>query len=116
MVDSVQLYELIGAQIRRIREAQSPPMSQGTLAKILGLTRTSVTNIESGNQKPTLDALYRFCEHFHLEIAEIMPKVRDVAQAQAEPRSVVVGGKTQELPVKTAALVKRLLPTTRTRR
>ena len=116
MIDSDRLYELVGAQMRRIREAQSPRMSQGDLARILELKRTSVTNIEKGNQKPTLDTLYRFCEHFGVEIAEIMPKVSGVAQVSGEPHSVVVGGKSQDLPVKTAALIKRLLPATRTRR
>src|SRR5262245_35508268 len=102
MLDSQRLYELVGVHMRRIREAQSPPMSQEALAKILELKRTSVTNIERGNQKPTLDTLYRFCEHFRVEITEIMPKISDVTQAPEEPRLVVVGGKTQELPIKTA--------------
>jgi DNA-binding XRE family transcriptional regulator len=114
MLDSDQLYKLIGERIRGIREAQTPRMSQEDLAEVLDLKRTSVTNIERGNQKPTLDTLYRLCEHFRLEVREIMPAIADVTRAQA--RSIVVGGKSQEVGAKTANLVDRLRPPSRARR
>jgi DNA-binding XRE family transcriptional regulator len=114
VLDSDRLYELIGDRIRRIREAQMPRMSQGDLAKILGLQRTSVTNIELGKQKPTLDTLLRLCEHFALEIDAIVPKLREVSIVQA--RSVVIGGKSQEVGAKTASLLSSLRPSTRERR
>jgi DNA-binding XRE family transcriptional regulator len=114
MLNSDKLYELIGDRIRRIREAQTPRMSQGNLAKVLGLQRTSVTNIELGKQKPTLDALLRLCEHFALEIDAIVPKLREVSLVQA--RSVVVGGKAQEVGAKTATLLSSLRPSSRERR
>jgi len=38
----------LGATIRAIRRTQH--MTQGTLAKASGLSRTSITNIENGNQ------------------------------------------------------------------
>ncbi len=113
MLDSERLYVLIGDRIRRIREAQTPRMSQNDLAKILGLQRTSVTNIELGKQKPTLDTLLRLCEHFSLEIEAFVPKVRDVALIQA--RSVVVGGKAQDVGAKTANLLRSLRLSTRDR-
>ena len=68
MLDSDRLYAVIGDRIRRLREAQSPRMSQEDLAQVLDLKRTSVTNIESGHQKLTLDTLYRLCGHFRLEV------------------------------------------------
>lgn len=114
MLDSDRLYVLIGERVRRIRETQSPRMSQEDLAEVLGLKRTSVTNIELGNQKPTLDTLYRLCEHFGLEISEVVPQVEEVTQAPA--RAIVIGGKSQEVGVKTASLLDRLRPTSRVRR
>jgi DNA-binding XRE family transcriptional regulator len=111
MVDSDRLYELVGDRIRHIREAQTPRMSQSDLARILGLQRTSVTNIELGKQKPTLDTLLRLCEHFALEIDAIVPKLRDVSLVQA--RSVTIGGKAQEVGAKTASLLNSLRPSTR---
>jgi DNA-binding XRE family transcriptional regulator len=114
MLDAQRLYTLIGDRVRRIRETQTPRMSQEDLARILELKRTSVTNIELGKQKLTLDAVYRLCEHFGLDISEIMPAVADVTHALG--RSVVVGGKAQEVGVKTASVVERLRPTVRARR
>jgi DNA-binding XRE family transcriptional regulator len=113
MVNSDKLYELIGDRIKQIRDAQTPRMSQSDLAGILGLQRTSITNIELGKQKPTLDTLLRLCEHFALEIDAIVPKLREVSVTQA--RSVVVGGKSQEVGVKTASLLSSLRPASRNR-
>jgi transcriptional regulator with XRE-family HTH domain len=89
-------------------------MSQEDLARILSLKRTSVTNIEAGRQKMTVDTLYRLCEYFGLDIGEVMPPVS--AYKLARERSVVVGGKSTELPAKTATLVERLRPSARARR
>ena len=114
MLDSERLYELVGDRIKQLREAQTPKMSQGELAKILDLQRTSITNIELGKQKPTLDTLLRLCEHFGLEINAIVPQVREVSIVQA--RSVIVGGKTQEVGAKTASLLSTLRPSARDRR
>jgi DNA-binding XRE family transcriptional regulator len=114
MLDGDKLYELIGDRIRQIRETQAPRMSQGDLAKVLGLQRTSVTNIELGKQKPTLDTLLRLCEHFALEIDAIVPKLHEISLVQA--RSVVVGGKAQEVGAKTANLLSSLRPSSRDRR
>jgi DNA-binding XRE family transcriptional regulator len=114
MLDSDKLYELIGERVRRIRETQTPRMSQEDLASVLGLKRTSVTNIELGKQKPTLDTLFRLCEHFSLEIDAIVPTVEEVTHSPA--RSIVVGGKSQEVGLKTASLLDRLRPVGRARR
>jgi DNA-binding XRE family transcriptional regulator len=108
MLDSDRLYVLIGSRVKEIREAQKPRMSQDDLAQILGLKRTSVTNIEKGNQKPTLDTLYRLCEHFGLDLSEVTPPVAEVTRTPSRP--VVVGGKSQEVGEKVASLVERLRP------
>jgi DNA-binding XRE family transcriptional regulator len=117
MLDSEKLYALIGARIRQIRETRSPRMSQQALADVLNLKRTSVTNIERGNQKPTLDTLYMLCEHFGLTLEEILPSVAEVTVKTpvSARRSVTVGGKSQEVPTLTANLVERLRPPSRPR-
>jgi DNA-binding XRE family transcriptional regulator len=114
MLDSDRLYEKIGKRVQRIRETTKPRMSQADLAEILGLKRTSITNIENGNQRPTLDTLYRLCEHFALEIAEVVPTVAEVTQPSQE--SVIVGGASQMVGVLTASVVNRLRPSARSRR
>lgn len=106
MLDSDHLYELIGQRIRQIREAQTPRLSQAGLASVLDLKRTSVTNIEAGAQKPTLDTLYRLCEHFGIDISELIPTVASVTRQDARP--VVVGGQSQQIGAKTASVLDRL--------
>jgi transcriptional regulator with XRE-family HTH domain len=112
MLDTEHLYIAIGSRIKRIREAAD--MTQEDLARVLELKRTSITNIERGNQKPTLDTLYRLCERFGLEISKVIPPVVDVTRE--DERSVVVGGKTQEVGAKTAIVLERLRPLARVRR
>lgn len=114
MLNEDKLYTSIGARIRRLREAQDPRMSQADLARLLDLKRTSVTNIERGNQKLTLETIYRICERFGLQVQEILPPVSDVTHAQ--DRSVTVGGKSHEVGAMTAKLVESLRPNARVRR
>ena len=103
MLDSDRLYAVIGHRIRGIREAQSPRMSQDDLAQLLELKRTSVTNIESGNQKPTIDTLYRLCAHFKLEIRDILPTLAEVQNL--DERSVTVGGQSLDVGARTASVL-----------
>jgi transcriptional regulator with XRE-family HTH domain len=108
LIDSQKLYQLIGERVRRIRESQTPRMNQDDLARILELKRTSITNIERGKQKISLDCLYRFCDRFGVSIQEFIPPVSDVAHG--DERSIVVGGESHEVGAKTASLVARLRP------
>jgi DNA-binding XRE family transcriptional regulator len=114
MIDNKRLYELIGERVRRARETQTPRMSQEELATILDLKRTSITNIELGNQKLTLETIYKLCERFGLQVHEFLPSVEDLTVAQE--RSVVVGGKSHEIGIKTASVVARLRPNARSKR
>lgn len=108
MVNSQKLYELIGGRIRRTREGQTPRVSQEQLANWLGLQRTSITNIEKGSQKLTLETVYQICARFGLEIHDMLPPVADVVLTKEQ--SVVVGGESHDLGIKTASLVARLRP------
>ena len=100
--------------MRSIREAQTPRMSQEDLGLVLSLKRTSITNIESGQQRLTLEAIYRLCERFGLEVSDILPAVSDVTRAEAQP--VVVGGHAQHIGVKTARVLEQLRPVAKARR
>ena len=52
----------VGAKIKLIREALG--WTQGDLAEKVGLARTSITNIELGNQRMLLDDVERFAAAF----------------------------------------------------
>ena len=56
------IYRQIGAKIQSVREALG--WKQADLAKRVGLTRTSVTNIEAGRQRLQLHQIEKFCSAF----------------------------------------------------
>src|ERR1700730_3514410 len=78
MLDDQKLTIELGKRIQRYRRMQVPLMSQERLASLLGLTRTSVTNIERGKQKMTLDTVYKLCEAFDVPLNEFLPPLSDV--------------------------------------
>lgn len=81
MIDERRLYQAIGERVRRLREAHTGArgkMTQAELADLVGLERTSITNIERGNQKVPLHMLYRICEALRAPITEALPNVGDV--------------------------------------
>ena len=67
----VEFYQQLGAQIRRFRKQRK--LSQDVLAKLVGLARTSLTNIEQGRQHPTLHTLCEIVECLKVEISELLP-------------------------------------------
>ncbi|MEW8441817.1 MAG: helix-turn-helix transcriptional regulator [Candidatus Thiodiazotropha taylori] len=71
LVNEQALYENIGAVIKKRR--QSLKLTQSDVAERVGITRTSVTNIEQGTQKPPVHLLYRFCHELRLSLDEVLP-------------------------------------------
>src|SRR5690606_12356567 len=79
MIDDVKLYEAIGATIKQLRNKQN--LNQLEFGRKIGLERTSVTNIEHGRQKVTVETLYRISEAFELDgISSLLPSIKDVLQ------------------------------------
>jgi transcriptional regulator with XRE-family HTH domain len=64
-------YREVGENIRKWRTQRS--LSQDTLAKLIGLTRTSLTNIEKGRQHPPLHTFCEIVEKLKIEIADLLP-------------------------------------------
>jgi transcriptional regulator with XRE-family HTH domain len=106
MYDEKTLLKLLGERIRRLRRMQSPEMSPERLGQVLGLTRTSITNIERGKQKITLDTLYTLCDTFSVEVSDLLPALKEVAIPSKQ--QVVVGNRTFDVPPKTAELMNTL--------
>lgn len=53
-----------------------PKLTQQDLADKVGLTRTSVTNIEKGNQQVSLAMLYRFASALNVSPTDLLPDQR----------------------------------------
>lgn len=84
MIDEKRLYAALGLRLKKLREAQTGhlgKLTQSALANEVGLERTSITNIERGNQKVPLHVLYRICEVMQISISDLLPPLSE-AQPQ----------------------------------
>lgn len=68
----MDLWIEIGQRIRRVRERRR--LSQGQLAKRLGLSRTSVVNLEQGRQRVPLDRIYDAARYMGVPVTRLLPK------------------------------------------
>ena len=67
-----RLYKLFGQKVKKIRERKK--LSQAVVAKEIGLSRTSVTNIERGHQHISLHQLYELGRVLGVEVVELLPE------------------------------------------
>lgn len=80
-------YQKLGENIRTCRKRSN--LSQDGLAKLIGLTRTSLTNIENGRQHPPLHTLCEIVEKLKVDISELLP--RPLAAAETVDITAIVG-------------------------
>lgn len=106
-IDADRLYQQIGKAIRNLRQAKKPKLTQAGLAEILGVTRTSITNIEKGAQRIPLHLLYTLCAKLSVQISDVIPVVEDIVGQLPDTTSRLPDQSTK-MPPKTAALIRTL--------
>lgn len=74
------LYAKFGMLVKAAR--RKADLTQAQLAQAIGLTRTSIANIEAGRQRAFLDTAYRIAEAVSCSPHELLP---DAAALRAEP-------------------------------
>jgi DNA-binding XRE family transcriptional regulator len=79
-------------------------MTQDQLAAKIGVTRTSITNIEAGTQKLSIYLLYSIAISLELEISSILPLVSEVEQEPSE--TVHIEGFTGKMSPSAAEFVR----------
>jgi transcriptional regulator with XRE-family HTH domain len=72
-MDESAIYAALGELVREHREGQG--MSQGALGKRIGLSRTSIANIESGRQRIPLHHLYRMADALGVKAHTLLPNL-----------------------------------------
>jgi transcriptional regulator with XRE-family HTH domain len=77
--ERTEFYRQLGENIRKTR--RSLKLSQDELARAVGLTRTSLTNIENGRQHPPLHTFCDLVEQLKVGASALLPN--RVASAQA---------------------------------
>ena len=83
-IDLFTLYEKIGEQLKQRRIELG--FTQDFVADEVGVSRTSITNIEAGSQKLPLHLLYRICLILDLEPSNLLPALIDVQYADSDKR------------------------------
>src|SRR5215218_6040327 len=79
-----ELYVALGGLVRARRERAE--LTQGELARRVGMTRTSITNIESGRQKVQLHTLYDIADALDVSPGALLPAAEIVAPEAVEER------------------------------
>jgi transcriptional regulator with XRE-family HTH domain len=74
MADSDALYQIIGARVREGRDRSAQKYSQAKLARLLGVSRASIVNIEAGRQHAPLDLLWRIAAALDMELVQLIPR------------------------------------------
>lgn len=93
------LYKEIGGRIREARHKAG--LTQIALGEAAGLSRTSITNIEMGNQQPTVHALWRIAEAAGVSPCSLLP----ASSRRDEPPPVRI---PEDVPAATRAALLRI--------
>lgn len=65
------IHAAVGQAVRKAREARG--LTQEGLAKLVGRSRTSITNIEAGRQRFSVDFLYTIADALEVGPAALLP-------------------------------------------
>ena len=63
----------LGMNIKRIR--LSKKMSQGDICRKLGIDRSYMSNIESGNKNPTLSSINKLAKTLGVSVSELFKNI-----------------------------------------
>lgn len=93
----------------RLKEARKlAGLSQGHVAKILGLHRPSVTEMEAGNRRVSADELVRLAEIYDVSIAWLAGETPEILHTQ-DPRLELAARELSKLKPDDLELLLRLL-------
>ena len=67
------LYEAVGRLVHQHRKGRKDPMTQDRLGTLVGLSRTSITNIEKGRQHVSLHQLYHIAGALGIPVEALLP-------------------------------------------
>lgn len=96
------VYKPFGRRVRELRERDG--LTQANLAAAVGLSRTSITNIELGRQAVPLHTLYSFAKSLNVPLVELLPEPSDHIDGMNELERVF-----EELTPKQLASVRKIL-------
>jgi DNA-binding XRE family transcriptional regulator len=90
------LKRYIGVRLKELREHAG--LKQEDVGKIIGLSRVSILNMESGRHSPTPFKLLSFCRLFDCTLNDIFPPVEAI-KYKIEEKTVMVKKKVKQIKV-----------------
>jgi transcriptional regulator with XRE-family HTH domain len=81
------LWPNIRKSIRILRQAHR--LNQEELADRIGVLRTTVTNIETGNANTTIEQLYAIAHVFNMDVSALLPTMDDAMQEPKNPETLL---------------------------
>lgn len=103
------LYKVLGQRIATARANHEAKPSQSQLARMVGLTRGSVANIELGTQRPPLHIVWAIAQALDVEPTTLLPRPDELQEAaeavpDAVPLEPGVARVVEEMPIARAWL------------
>lgn len=68
--------KVVGNRVKHFRKKRG--LSQTQLSEIVGLTRSSISNIESGRQSTKLEKYYHIAEILKIDIYDLLPSINKI--------------------------------------
>lgn len=78
-----EIYKVMGANVREWRELRH--YTQEQLGRMAGLSRNTISKIESGKQDVTLDSVWRLCCALRCEVQELVPSTGEYKDSLPTP-------------------------------
>ena len=73
--DTARLWAVVGERVRKVREKQG--LSREELANAVGVSKTSITQFESGYQHLPLSTIYLVAAVLDTEISQLLPPLHE---------------------------------------
>lgn len=106
-----RLYLELGVRVRRHREAAD--ITQEALASMVGVSRSSIANIERGQQHAPVHVLLALAEALRVDMGTLLPTHEElvglVAVSRDVPKFVSIDGESSLMPPDVVELVGKLL-------
>jgi transcriptional regulator with XRE-family HTH domain len=86
MINKKEVCELFGELLSRRRSEAK--LSQRDFGKAVGLSRTSITNIEQGRQPVSLPTLYVMADVLRRDVADLLPRISPTSSQSTQSLSL----------------------------
>lgn len=74
------IYQEFGNCLKKARK--SAELTQGALADLVGLNRTSITNMENGRQHVSLHVLFRLANALGIHVYDLLPDLGHISEIE----------------------------------